>query len=730
MRKKYRIISEEGYPLYDSTLREPVNASYILACLENTLQSTEGQGKDFKSSFAHKAKSDLIAYERLWEKREAELDEELHTRPFEDIAVEEFLDQLPKPQIEEVVEPEPTDTSSAPKEHADTPMDTSGVKAGTGDLPQSEMPGTAETEAPDVPMEADAPESSPQGEASGGKAEPTEGSPQGEESEIKDEHMGATEEVNDEDMATEDSSPDEEHVPPDISPGKDDGLHDQGIWGRVGTAVDPEAFKAATSAEEKNEQAFENMENAKDNKGLERAEEFKYFCEVIFSGEERGSPMRMLIQQKDGYSTSGLYHSGVRDDPVSAFKVQHMAWRAKVDPHPITKYTLSENDLFKHMCTMDPIYNRYPAKKEVVSRSGDVRSTLDDQLMEKASNVKETALEVQEALSEKAISLSKSGNPASREELMNAMLHFFLGSGVDEEEIGDLSLEKMPIPQLHCFGLAEDGPVPVFTCKSKYAALIVNLGSFSWGRKQTAPSAFSAHLEYDYSQPSKGSLVKSLAQSKSHLFMACEASEVNQGELKFLRDRGWSVLRNRSGDIMIGSRTNFVGENMRRLAGSTLVGEAHSALPLTYMIVEIVYGKTFPIGQQGNRDDFPMASLTNTLTRAGSDRIRVCVFHLNNVCAAGKVALAHEALGTMFADCLHYQVDLLGGDANMAMYRATGGKQESVDIRGSMYQTLLDYFLEAWAKDPQSPYLCFPRAPHVSANSLCLLKQYEDLLGG
>ena len=73
--------------------------------------------------------------ERLREKREAEL-EELYTRPFEDIAVEEFLDQLPKPQIEEVVEPEPMDTSSAPKENADTPIDTSGVKAGTGDLPQ------------------------------------------------------------------------------------------------------------------------------------------------------------------------------------------------------------------------------------------------------------------------------------------------------------------------------------------------------------------------------------------------------------------------------------------------------------------------------------------------------------------------------------------------------------------------------------------------------------------
>ena len=66
----------------------------------------------------------------------------------------------------------------------------------------------------------------------------------------------------------------------------------------------------------------------------------------------------------------------------------------------------------------------------------------------------------------------------------------------------------------------------------------------------------------------------------------------------------------------------------------------------------------------------------------------------------------------------------------MALYRATGRKQESMDIRGGMYQSLWDYFLEAWVKAPQTPYMCFPRVQHVSANSLCLLKQYEDALGG
>ena len=279
-------------------------------------------------------------------------------RPYEGVAVEEFLDQLPKPRIEEIVEPE---------ENRWIPL-VSKQEQGTYVRVRC------------LPMEADAPESSPQGEASGVKAEPTEGSFQGEESETKDEHMGY--------LASEDSSPDEEHMPPDISPEKDDSLHDQGIWGRVETVVDPEAFKAATSAEEKNEKTFEKLENANDNKGLEHTEEFKYFCEVVFSGEERRSPMRELIEQKGGYSTCGLYHTGVRDELVSAFKVQHMAWRVNVDPHPMIKYTLSENDLFKHLCTMDPIYDRHPAKKDVVFRSEDVRSTLDDQLMEKASNVK------------------------------------------------------------------------------------------------------------------------------------------------------------------------------------------------------------------------------------------------------------------------------------------------------------------------------------------------------
>ena len=200
-------------------------------------------------------------------------------------------------------------------------------------------------------------------------------------------------------------------------------------------------------------------------------------------------------------------------------------------------------------------------------------------------------------------------------------------------------------------------------------------------------------------------------------------------ELDFLQYRGWEVFQNASKDILIGSRTNNVGSSIRQLAGSTLVGVAHSHLPLTYAIVEIVYGKTLPAGQQGYQNEFADSCYTATLTRAGSDRIRVCMFHMSNTVAASKVALAHEALATMICDCMYYQVDLIGGDANMALYRAGGRKQESMDIKGGMYMNILDYFIEAWNNSPESMPFCAPRVQHVTANSLGLLKQYEDQLG-
>ena len=73
---------------------------------------------------------------------------------------------------------------------------------------------------------------------------------------------------------------------------------------------------------------------------------------------------------------------------------------------------------------------------------------------------------------------------------MNAVLHYFLVAGVDEEKIGGLSLDKMPNPTLDRFGLAEDGPVPIYTSKTKFSALILNPRNFVRGRKRSDPSAY------------------------------------------------------------------------------------------------------------------------------------------------------------------------------------------------------------------------------------------------
>ena len=65
----------------------------------------------------------------------------------------------------------------------------------------------------------------------------------------------------------------------------------------------------------------------------------------------------------------------------------------------------------------------------------------------------------------------------------------------------------------------------------------------------------------------------------------------------------------------------------------------------------------------------------------------------------------------------------------MALYRYSSTRQGSMDIQGGMYQSVLTYFLDAWRQSPRCMPLCIPRAQHCSANSLLLLKQYEDALG-
>ena len=114
--------------------------------------------------------------------------------------------------------------------------------------------------------------------------------------------------------------------------------------------------------------------------------------------------------------------------------------------------------------------------------------------------------EVNQALPERVRELSQANRAATRDELVNAKLHYFLAAGVDEQEIGDLSLEKMPNPILHRFGLAEDGRVPVYASKTKYTALVLNLQSLA---RNCNRSNYADFIDYDDSGVRAGLLIKS-----------------------------------------------------------------------------------------------------------------------------------------------------------------------------------------------------------------------------
>ena len=229
-----------------------------------------------------------------------------------------------------------------------------------------------------------------------------------------------------------------------------------------------------------------------------------------------------LSEQIHGYGKVGLYHDDIRLDKIGAFKVQHMYFRQPAPRHVHMKFNFAEEDLMESVCQMEPIYDRRSTKMDVVFRAGDYRSTLDDKEMARASAAREEALELNQTLLQRLRELNQNRGSASREELMKAMLHYFLAVGVDDDELGDLSLERMPRP----IGPAEEGPVPIYNSRSKYTALVLNLGSFVRNRKHSTPSVFSEIIDYDDSGESVGLLLKSIAHAKAHLFLLCEPASL------------------------------------------------------------------------------------------------------------------------------------------------------------------------------------------------------------
>ena len=206
--------------------------------------------------------------------------------------------------------------------------------------------------------------------------------------------------------------------------------------------------------------------------------------------------------------------------------------------------------------------------------------------------------------------------------------------------------------------------------------------------------------------------MKSLARSKSHIACVLEASNVDIEEAAYLVRHGWYM--------QIMTRTNFAQHHVEHLAGSTCEPEVHQFLPLSYWVVAIRYGNcptAAAIRKTGSnlQDRFSVNYMEDTVLRCGMPVFRICAFHMSAKVANKRPALMHEAIGIMLADCFHYQVDHITGDANMASYRTGGSKQGSSSIRDSCFQEMVRYYLKA--------------AKFCTSNPLTLLRWMEDKFG-
>ena len=321
-----------------------------------------------------------------------------------------------------------------------------------------------------------------------------------------------------------------------------------------------------------------------------------------------------------------------------------------------------ERDVFAAMAQMDPIFMTRKSKKEICFRAGDARSTFDEDLLEKSSAIGIASEMAQKKLYDKL--LSEGG---TRTHLQNAMLHYFLACKISVEEVGDLILEDEKVLIKEEQDLERDGP-PIYTSKDGLSFLTVNLGNFVRGRKNSLPSKFADLIEQQH-EDGVGILVKSLARSKSHMIILLEAGSLNMQEAAYLVSHGWFLKENNGYDIFVMIRVNRCYEYIEHLAGSRLPQELHKTFPLAYWIMEVKFGKAPTrecIRKMGTNlsNRFVRAYMEDDIEHCGMTTFRVCAFH---------PALMHEALGIMLADCFHYQVDIIAGDANIPNRRFTPG---------------------------------------------------------
>ena len=205
-------------------------------------------------------------------------------------------------------------------------------------------------------------------------------------------------------------------------------MKQQGVWGKQSTHVDPEDIDMArnissapdaSKASEINDEFVTTSKMGSEELDIKDLAEYKTFLEERNQALERTSPTFALANQRHGPST-GFYHDNAQKDPIYWFKLQHMVFRDTRTQmvHPTQKYGCTERELWNQIRRLPPVYEGRVPKGKIIFDAGDVRSTVDDSLLEKSSNAAQKADSLRRELLEKLESVR-----GTRSHLQNSLLH-------------------------------------------------------------------------------------------------------------------------------------------------------------------------------------------------------------------------------------------------------------------------------------------------------------------
>ena len=175
----------------------------------------------------------------------------------------------------------------------------------------------------------------------------------------------------------------------------------QGVWGDATTTLLPDAFELLEEDPEAdsipgwldpqptNEELVDKAKESGESFAIRKSREIRQYREGKLD-QESGSPIRLLSKQKHGGPHGGFYHDHCRNDPITSFELWHMVYRTKSRgfpaQHPCEKYRASERRVFEAMARMDPVHMGRKSKNDIVFRAGDLRSSYDEELLEKSSD--------------------------------------------------------------------------------------------------------------------------------------------------------------------------------------------------------------------------------------------------------------------------------------------------------------------------------------------------------